>query len=369
MCREYSISIYKNEYNTKEHISLRFSEDLQNNFNHLEKGKMNSQVLIYQNESGNIRVDVRLEDDTVWLTQKGLQELFGKAKSTISEHIKNVFEEEELNENSVVRKFRTTADDGKNYETTYYNLEVILAVGYRVKSPQGTLFRIWATERLKEYIVKGFVLNDERFKSGNSMNYFDELLERIRQIRISERFFYQKIKDIYKTSIDYNPKDEKTIEFFKIVQNKLLWAVSSQTAAELVYARANASLPMMGMTSYDKGLSNIKKAEVSTAKNYLNEDEIKLLGLLVEQYLAFAETMAQQQTPMYMHDWIQRLDVILQLNGRELLTHAGKISHQMAIAKAEKEFETYRENQKAIEKQQSLKELEQDLKRIKNLKS
>ena len=197
------------------------------------------------------------------------------------------------------------------------------------------------------------------------MNYFNELQERIREIRISERFFYQKIKDIYTTSIDYDPKDEKTLEFFKVVQNKLLWALSQQTAAELVYRRVDAGLPLLGMQSYDKKSSlSIKKSDVSIAKNYLNEDEIKLLGLLVEQYLAFAETMAQQRTPMYMADWIQRLDVILQLNGRELLTHAGKISHDMALEKSGEEFEKIISTQKAIEKEQSLKEIEEDIKKI-----
>lgn len=292
--------------------------------------------------------------------------MFQKSKATISEHIKHIFEEGELNANSVVRNFRTTASDGKEYNTNFYNLDVIISVGYRVKSLQGTQFRIWATERLKEYIIKGFALNDERFKTGNSMNYFTELQERIREIRLSEKFFYQKIKDIYKTSIDYNPKDEQTIEFFKVVQNKLLWAISSQTAAELVYRRVDASLPLLGMLSYDKkSTTSIKKSEISIAKNYLNEDEIKLLGLLVEQYLAFAETMALQQTPMYMKDWIARLDVILQLNGRELLTHAGKISHEMAINKSNQEFEKYKETQKIIEKEESLKELEQDINSLK----
>ena len=270
------------------------------------------EIIIYQNPEGNIKIDVRLEDETVWLTQAQICELFQKSKATISEHIKHVFSEGELIESSVVRKFRTTATDKKNYDTSFYNLDVIISVGYRVKSPQGTQFRIWATQRLKEYIIKGFALNDERFKTGTSMNYFNELQDRIREIRLSERFFYQKIKDIYATSIDYSPKDEKTIEFFKVVQNKLLWAISQQTAAELVYRRVNASLPLMGMQSFDKTTASaIKKADVSISKNYLNADEIKLLGLLVEQYLAFAETMALQQTPMYMKDWIHRLDVIL----------------------------------------------------------
>lgn len=330
---------------------------------------MDSDILIYQNKEGNITIDVRLNEETVWLSQDQMASLFGKAKSTISEHISNVFAEGELQAISTVRKFRTVKQEGTRQverEIEFYNLDVIISVGYRVKSPQGTQFRIWATQRLKEYIIKGFVLNDERFKTGSSMNYFSELQERIREIRISERFFYQKIKDIYITSIDYDPKDEKTIEFFKIVQNKLLWAISSQTAAELIYKRADANLPLLGMQSYDKKISgSIKKSEVSIAKNYLNEDEIKLLGLLVEQYLAFAETMAQQQIPMYMKDWIQRLDSILQLNGRELLNHAGRVSHEMALKKSEQELEKYKLKQKELEKQQSFNELEQDIKKIK----
>jgi len=327
----------------------------------------NSEILIYQNPDGNIKIDVRLEDETVWLTQAQMSDLFGKNKRTISEHISNIFNENELNAESVVRNFRTTAADGKNYDTNLYNLDIIISVGYRVKSRQGTQFRIWATQRLKEYIIKGFALNDDRFKLGNSMNYFNELQERIREIRISERFFYQKIKDIYTTSIDYDAKDEKTIEFFKVVQNKLLWAISEQTAAELVYRRVDASLPLMGMQSFDKTPTfSLRKTDISIAKNYLKEDEIKLLGLLVEQYLAFAETMAQQRTPMYMADWIQRLDTILQLNGRELLSHAGKISHEEALEKSNEEYQKYKIAQKTFEKEQSLKEIEEDIKRLGN---
>lgn len=333
---------------------------------------MNNEILLYQNQQGDIKLDVTLVDETVWLTQAQLCELFQKSKATISEHIKNIFEEGELNEEVVVRNFRTTtqhgaiADKTQQKEVKHYNLDVIISVGYRVKSAQGIQFRIWATQRLKEYIIKGFALNDERFKTGNSMNYFTELQERLREIRISERFFYQKIKDIYTTSIDYNPRDERTIEFFKVVQNKLLWAISQQTAAELIYQRADAGLPLLGMQSLDKKSNQtIKKSDVSIAKNYLTEDEIKLLGLLVEQYLAFAETMAQQRTPMYMKDWIERLDSILQLNGRELLTHAGKISHEMALKKSAEEFEKYTEQKSITERAQSLKELEEDIKRLK----
>jgi hypothetical protein len=322
------------------------------------------EILIYQNQEGNIKIDVRLEEETVWLTQDQMAQLFGKAKSTINEHIKNIFEERELQEDLCVHKFGISEFQQK--APYYYNLDVIISVGYRVKSLQGTQFRIWATQRLKEYIVKGFALNDDRFKSGNTMNYFNELQQRIREIRISEKFFYQKIKDIYTTSIDYDAKDEKTVSFFKIVQNKFLWAISQNTAAELVYRRVDASLPLLGMQSFDKKEDKaVQKTDVSIAKNYLNEDEIKLLGLLVEQYLAFAETMAQQQTPMYMKDWAERLDSILQLNGRELLSHAGKITHQMALDKSTQEFEKFKESRKTLEFEQSMKEIEADIKKLK----
>jgi len=330
------------------------------------------EILIYQNQEGNIKIDVRLEDETIWLSQAQMAQLFGKDKRTISEHIGNIFKEAELDEKVVVRKFRTTTQHGamvgktQELDVNAYSLDIVISVGYRVKSQQGTQFRIWATQRLKEYIIKGFALNDERFKTGTSMNYFNELQSRIREIRLSEKFFYQKIKDIYTTSIDYNAKDETTIDFFKIVQNKLLWAISQNTAAELVYRRVDATLPLLGMLSYDKKeAKSITKNEVSIAKNYLNEDEMKLLGLLVEQYLAFAETMAQQQTPMNMKDWAQRLDSILQLNGRELLTHAGQISHQMAIEKSTTELEKFRTKIKTAEIEQSLKEIEADIKKLK----
>ncbi len=338
----------------------------------MDSMKNNSEFLIYRSPSGDIKIDVRLEDETVWLTQEHMAELFGKGRSTITEHILNIFKEGELEETVVCRNFRHTTQHGaiagktQSKEVKYYNLDVIISVGYRVKSPQGTQFRIWATQRLKEYIIKGFALNSERFKTGQSMNYFDELQEKIREIRLSERFFYQKIKDIYATSIDYDANDKKTIEFFKIVQNKLLWAISRQTASELVYRRADATLPLMGMQSYDKKSDEvIRKSDVSIAKNYLDEDEIKLLGLLVEQYLTFAETMAQQRIPMYMKDWITRLDAIIQLNGRELLDHAGKISHEMALEQSNIEFQKYRESQKLLEREKNLKELEADIGKLK----
>lgn len=327
-----------------------------------------SNILIYQHENGNIKVDVRFEDESLWLSQAQICEVFGKAKSTISEHIKAIFQEGELKVASTVRNYRTVQMEGNrevSRDVDFYNLDMIIAIGFRVRSSTGTKFRIWANEKLKEYITKGFVLNDERFKDGNSMRYFDELQIRLREIRLSERFFYQKIKDIYMTSIDYDPKDEKTIEFFKIVQNKLLWAVSSQTAAELVHNRVDVSKPLLGMNSFDKNSKTVTKKDVSIAKNYLNEEEIKLLGLLVEQYLAFAETMAMQQVPMYMEDWIVRLDAVISLNGRELLSHAGKISHQIAKEKSELEYKKYKELQREQEKFESIKELEEDIKRMK----
>jgi hypothetical protein len=326
---------------------------------------MNSQgeILIYENTEGNIRIDVRLENETVWLTIDQMATLFGKAKSTINEHILNVFAEKELEEEAAVRKIGIS--DFSTKPTNFYNLDVVISVGYRVRSQQGTQFRIWATQRLREYIVKGFVLNDERFKTGSSMNYFDELQERIREIRLSERFFYQKIKDIYATSIDYSPSDETTITFFKVVQNKLLWAISQQTAAELVYRRVDAGLPLLGMRSIDKRTpSAIRKADVSIAKNYLDEEEMKLLGLLVEQYLAFAETMALQRQPMTMKDWADRLDTLLQMNGRELLTHAGSISHDMALQRSALEYEKFKTEQRRLEREQSLKEIEADIRKL-----
>ncbi len=319
-------------------------------------------MLIYRSADGHIKIDVRMGEETVWLTQDQMAVLFGKAKSTINEHLKNIFSEGELVADSVIRNFRTTAADGKSYDTNYYNLDVIISVGYRVKSHQGTQFRIWATQVLREYLIKGFALNDERMKSGKSMNYFDELQERIREIRLSERVFYQKVKDIYTTSIDSDPKAEKTIEFFKIVQNKLLWAISSQTAAELVARRADARLPTMGMTSCDKSdPRRITKADAATAKNYLTEDEMKDLGLLVEQYLAFAESQARRQVPMYMADWIKKLNDILVINGRELLEHTGQISRKVAESIAAQQLDAYKGRLREEERRASLAELEADL--------
>lgn len=327
------------------------------------KTNHNDKMLIYQSADGQIKIDVRFENETVWLSLDQMSTLFGRDKSTISRHIKNIFEEGELQAPSVVANFATTASDGKNYQVDYYNLDVIISVGYRVKSQQGTQFRIWATQRLREYIIKGFTLNDERFKTGSSYNYFKELLDRIREIRLSEKVFYQQIKDIYATSIDYNPSAEMTLAFFKEVQNKLLWAVSGKTAAELVYYRANASLPMMGLTSTEKE-GKVSKSDVLIGKNYLNEKEISQLKLIVEQFLAYAEAQALAEKPMYMRDWVQKLRLILTMNEKNILEHAGTISHELAVEKATKEYIAYKEQQRQIEHLESLKQLDKDLKRI-----
>ena len=323
----------------------------------------NDEILIYQSQDGIIKIDVLFENETVWLNQNQLCTLFGKSKATISEHIKHIFEEGELDEKAVVRNFRTTASDGKTYQVDYYNLDVIISVGYRVKSLQGTQFRQWATQRLRDYIIKGVALNDERFKRGNSMNYFKDLLERIREIRLSERVFYQQIKDIYATSIDYNPNDELTLQFFKEVQNKLLWAVSGKTAAELIYYRANAELPMMGLTSTEVA-GKVRKSDIQTGKNYLTEDEIKVLKLIVEQFLAFAEAQAIAHVPMYMKDWIEHLKMVLTMNRKSILEDAGRISHQIALQKADEEYSKYKHMLRVAEHLESIKELDEDLKRL-----
>ena len=327
-----------------------------------------SDIIIYKNENGNIKVDVTFEDKSIWLSQSQLCKVFSKSKSTISEHIANIFKENELILSSTVRNFRTVQIEGNrevSRDIEFYNLDMIIAVGFRVKSPEGTQFRQWATQRLNEYISKGFVLNDDRFKDGNSMAYFDELQNRLREIRISEKFFYQKIKDIYKTSKDYNEKSQETIKFFKVVQNKLLWAVSGKTASELVYNRIDSNLPNLGMSSLDKKGKNLTKADISVGKNYLNEEEIELLGLLVEQYLAFAEAMASQKKIMYIADWKQKLDDILSLNARELLDNAGQISRDMMLDKSSLVYDEYKENKKALQRVESLKELEADIKAMK----
>lgn len=328
---------------------------------HPEGQERHDEIVIYQSEDGQVKVDVLFENETVWLTMDQMSLLFGKAKSTISEHIQNIYAEGELKESETLRKFGISEYSTK--PTSFYNLDVIISVGYRVKSHQGTQFRIWATQRLKDYIIKGVALNDERFKRGNSMNYFKDLLERIREIRLSERVFYQQIKDIYKTSIDYDPSDEMTLKFFKEVQNKLLWAVSGKTAAELVYFRANAALPQMGLTSTEKQ-GKVLKSDIEIGKNYLTEEEVGLLKLIVEQYLAFAEAQAMAHVPMYMRDWVERLRMVLTMNQRSILEDAGRISHELAMQKANEEYRKYQMALREEEHLESLRELEQDLKEL-----
>lgn len=326
----------------------------------------NSEILLYQTKEGQTKIEVKLDNETVWLNQQQMSELFQKAKSTINEHIKNIYKEGELEESDTLRKFGISEFSTK--PTNFYNLDVIISVGYRVKSHRGTQFRIWATQQLKEYLIKGFVLDDKRLKSGNN-NYFDELLDRVRDIRGSERVFYQKVKDIYSTSIDYDPKAVSTIDFFKQVQNKLLWAVSGKTAAEIISNRANADQLNMGLTSWKNAPEgNIRKSDTSISQNYLSEMELKELNLLIEQYLAFAETQALNQKPMYMKDWSNRLNAILTLNEKNVLTHAGSIRANIAKDKAIQEYQKYRTQQKELEAKESIQELEQDIQQIKKRK-
>lgn len=298
-----------------------------------------SNILIYQTDDGKTTIETRLENETVWLTQEQMSELFQKSRSTINEHIKNIYEEKELQEIDTMRKFGISEFSTK--PTNFYNLDVIISVGYRVKSLQGTKFRQWATARLKEYIVKGFTMNDELLKNAGGGNYFEELLARIRDIRSSEKVFWRKVLDIYATSIDYDPKAEQSILFFQTVQNKIHWAVHGNTAAEIVHERADSSKPNMGLTHF-KGVKPTK-TEAEIAKNYLNEQELEMLNRIVTAYIEVAEIQAMNNTPMYMSDWITRLDDFLKMTGKEILSHAGKINHNVAIEKAHTEYDKYRE--------------------------
>lgn len=298
------------------------------------------QFLVYADENGRLKIDVRLENETVWLNQQLLASLFQTTKQNISLHLNNIFEEGELMEESVVKEFLTTAADGKNYRTKYYNLDAIISVGYRVKSAVATRFRIWATGRLREYIVKGFVMDDERLKNPDlPFDYFEELLQRIQDIRTSERRFYQKITEIYATSIDYDPTQPESIVFFQTVQNKVHWAITGQTAAEIIYSRADSAKANMGLTNW-RGVK-VRKNDVVIAKNYLSEEELQALNNLVEQYLVFAEGQAMRRTPMSMQDWIEKLYAFLTINDRNILSNAGLISHELAKEKSEKEYEQF----------------------------
>ena len=315
------------------------------------------QMIIYQTDDGTVKVDVRMQDDTVWLSLDLMAELFQRDKSTISRHIKNIFSEGELLSDAVVANFATTAADGKTYQVEYYNLDVIISVGYRVKSQRGTQFRIWATKRLNEYIRKGFALDDNRLKNLGGGGYWKELLERIRDIRSSEKVFYRQVLDIYATSIDYNPKADISIEFFKRVQNKIHYAVHGQTAAEVIVSRADAEKEFMGLMTFEGDRPHLKDAVI--AKNYLDEKELRAMGQIVSGYLDFAERQAERQQVMTMKDWAAHLDNILTMSDEKLLQGAGTVTHQQAIEHATNEYKKYQ--------QRTLSQVEKDF--LENIKA
>lgn len=320
----------------------------------------NSFLLFYQTEDGQTRIDVRLTGETVWLSLNQMADLFGRDKSVISRHIKNVFVEGELAERAVVADFATTAADGKTYQVTYYNLDVIISVGYRVKSQRGTQFRIWATRTLREYIVKGFALDDQRLKQ--SPGYFEELLARIRDIRTSERMFYQKVLEIYTTSADYDKTAPITHEFFSTVQNKLHYAAHGHTAAEIIRLRADSSRPQLGLLAWEG--AKPRKADAKVAKNYLNQDEIETLNLIVNQYLEFAVLQARTRKVMYMADWRKKLDDFIRLNDREVLQNLGRVSHQDAMAHVDAEYDVFHRRRLAAESAELEREFDARLKRL-----
>ena len=326
--------------------------------------KNKGEIIIYQTQDGETKLSVNLQDETVWLSLDQIAELFQRDKSTISRHIKNVFEEGELQRNSVVANFATTAVDGKTYQVEYFNLDMIICVGYRVKSQRATQFRIWATNVLKEYIKKGFVMDDERLKGNGGGSYWNELLDRIRDIRSSEKVLYRQVLDLYATSVDYNPKSDESIQFFKTVQNKLHYAAHGHTAAEVIYDRADAEKPFMGLTNFEGELPSIN--DVKIAKNYLSESELKILNNLVSGYFDIAEINAIEHRPMYMSDYVAQLDSVLSSGNRKLLEGAGKISHEQAMEKAKEEYRKYQVlTLSPVEKAylESLKTVENDVKK------
>ncbi|SEO01945.1 virulence RhuM family protein [Mucilaginibacter sp. AW1-7] len=327
-----------------------------------------SNIIIYQTEDGNTKIETRLEGETVWLTIDQMVELFQKSRSTINEHILNIFEEQELNSELSIRKIGIS--DFSTKPTNYYNLDVIISVGYRVKSHQGTKFRQWATARLREYIVKGFTMNDDMLKQAGGGNYFEELLARIRDIRSSEKVFWSKVLDIYATSIDYDPKLEISVLFFQTVQNKMHWAAHGHTAAEIIYQRIDAQKTNLGLT-HIKG-NKPTRQEIEVAKNYLNENELNVLNRMVTAYLELAELQALNRKPMYMSDWIARLDEFVRMTGNDILQNAGSISHDQALKKAKEEFEKYKEQTKnglsEVEKH-FLTQIDKTIKKIKPKKT
>jgi len=321
-----------------------------------------NKILIYTSDDGQVKIEVRLEDENVWLTQNAMAELFDTTKQNISLHIKNIFEENELNENSVVKENLTTASDGKNYKTKFYNLDLIISVGYRVKSIRGTQFRIWANKLIKEYLIKGYNLNVDRFKNNGGGVYFEEVLEKIRDIRSSEKVFWRKVLDIYATSVDYDARDEKTKEFFKTVQNKMHYAVHGNTAAEVIFNRVNHYKENIGLTNF-KG-NNPTKAETEIAKNYLSEKELDLLNRMVSAYLDVAEINALNMHPMTMKDWIKELDGFLTMTHKEILEGAGKISHEKALEKAHKEYDKYMKSHLTQAEKDYLRIMGEDIKKL-----
>lgn len=322
------------------------------------------EIIIYQAEDGNTRIDVRFVDETVWLTQQQMCELYQTSKSNISEHIKHIFEEGELDESSVVRNFRTTASDGKKYNVNYYNLDMIISLGYRVKSRIATQFRRWATERLKEYMIKGFTIDDQRLKNLGGGNYWKELLDRIKDIRSSEKVMYRQVLDLYATSVDYDPRSAESIAFFKMVQNKLHYAAHGHMAAELIYERADADKPFMGLTSFSGDFPTAK--DIGIAKNYLDEKELKILNGIVSGYFDFAEVQAMRHNPMYMSDYVEYLDNVLRTTGEKFLESAGTVSHVQAMEKAKREYQKYQvQNLSPVEEAylQTIKDAEKTVKR------
>lgn len=327
------------------------------------------EILIYQAAEGDTRLEVRLEDETVWLSQQQMAELFQTSKSNINEHIKHIFAEGELERESVVRNFRTTAADGKTYNVSFYNLDMIISLGYRVKSLIATQFRRWATQRLSEYMRKGFTLDDERLKSLGGGDYWQELLDRIRDIRSSEKVMYRQVLDLYATSVDYDPKSRESVAFFKMVQNKLHFAAHGQTAAEVIYARADADRPFMGLTSFAGDFP--AKKDIGIAKNYLTADELKLLNNLVSGYFDFAEVQAMKHNPMHMSDYVEHLDRVLAATGENVLQGAGTVSHAQAMEKAEREYRRYQANTLSPVEEaylESIKGIEAEAKKLKGRK-
>lgn len=324
------------------------------------------EIIIYQTDDGLTKINVNMQEETVWLSLDQMAELFQRDKSTISRHIKKIFEEGELQRNSVVANFATTAADGKVYNVDYYNLDVIISVGYRVKSQRGVQFRIWVTNVLKEYMIKGFAMDDERLKGNAGGNYWKELLDRIRDIRSSEKVLYRQVLDLYATSVDYDPRSDESVKFFKIVQNKLHYAAHGHTAAEVIYERADAEKPFMGLTSFSGELPALK--DIGIAKNYLQENELKILNNLVSGYFDLAEINAIEHKPMYMHDYVKQLDMVLSSGNRKLLEGAGTVSHKQALEKAKAEYRKYQEITLSPVEQaylESVKEVAKELKKKK----